>query len=307
MIGTILLTWHFRTQHLDFMVPRGVELSPEDYGENLAVGPIALQPVIEENPEVTEVLGNPEEPEEDIVAEITDLELGDLEASPGLDTYRSFAESNDPDRLFELSSTLRARGQFQRALLAFERIIDTSKAESTTLDEAAKGIETLAPTLPSWNVDPTTEISLILHLGTAKGASDNLKSALLQVATLIRASSSDLLEITPKISTNRSNTAVEDSPISIWISTNEKDSPTTPVISLSPSADQDQAIDGISLAVFKTVRSQLNALGYPSPPSFQASGKDLLTTYITRLMWRDFAKSLYKKADPETEGDASPN
>ena len=71
VIGTILLTWHFRTRHLDFMTPDGVELPPEDQGLDLARGPLNQQPEIGNHLEGSEVLGNPEEPEENIVAEIT--------------------------------------------------------------------------------------------------------------------------------------------------------------------------------------------------------------------------------------------
>jgi hypothetical protein len=305
VVGTILLTWHFRTRHLDFMTPQGVTLGPEDDSSDLALGPISLQPKIEENPEVTEVLGNPEEPEEPIVAEISDRELGDLESSPGLNSYHQFAKDNTTERLFELSSTLRTRGQFQRALMAFERVIDTSKTDSASLIEAAKGIKTLAPTLPSWNVDPNSELSLMLHLGTAQEAGDELKSALLEVATLIRTSSSEQLEIIPKITNAGKRDAPEDSPVTLWFDTTENESVSTPVMSFKASEDAERAINEVSAAVFHSVRSQLEKSGYPPAPPLEVAGKDLLNFYITRLMWRDFALSLSKKPDAPEEDSGS--
>ena len=296
------------------MTPDGVELPPEDQGLDLARGPLNQQPEIGNHLEGSEVLGNPEEPEENIVAEITAQDLGDLDASPGLDTYRAFGRENPADRLFELSSTLRARGQFQRALLAFERIIDTAEADATALGEAAQGISTLAPTLPRWIIDPTQESALILHLGTAQEAPDEIKAALLEVATLIRDSSSDQLEITPKIITNGRSEVLPDSPITLWMSIPDKKDLSTPVMSLRISEQTEQAIDDIALAVFQTVRSHLSnhaTLNYPSPPELQAPGRTLLTTHITRLMWRDFAQSLKEppSVEPESESDAaaSPN
>jgi hypothetical protein len=305
VIGTILLTWHFRTKDMDFLKPSGIALAPEDDGSDLAVGPIVLQPKIEDKPEVAGVLGNPEEPEEPVIAEISDLDLGDLEASPGLDSYRDFGKKNTPDRLFQLSSTLRARGQFQRALIAFERVLDSTKAGPEALAEAAKGISALSPTLPRWNIDPTSEVSLTLNIGSTRPASDSLKGAALELATLIRKSSSDQLEIIPKISNNRKKDAPDDSPIAIWLGTGGQDPASTSVVTLTPSEDETLALDEISLALFQSVRSHLAKLGYPLPPPVRATGSELISTYITRLMWQDFALSLKKQqeADPETTSD----
>lgn len=307
MIGTILLTWHFRTRKLDFMTPRGVSLNSENSPESFRADPIPIQPEIEEDSESSEVLGNPEKTEEAIIPEITDLDLGDLESSPGLDSYQKFGTVNTPDRLFELSSALRARGQFERALLAFERIIDTVNADPAALKEAAQGIRTLAPTLPRWSIDPSSEINLVLHLGTAQNPSDQLKSALLEVATLIRESSSHQLAVTPKITTSNRGPAVLDSPLTLWIGTSEKKGTVTPVMTLRTSDDPGQAIADISFAVFQTVRNQLSELSYPPAPSLQESGQDLLSTYITRLMWRDFAQTLSKERNPEQDRQDSPN
>lgn len=307
VIGTILLTWHFRTKDMNFLTPTGVVLAPEDDGLDLAVGPIVLQPKIEDNPEVAGVLGNPEEPEEPVIAEITDLDLGDLHASPGLHSYREFGKQNTPDRLFQLSSTLRARGQFQRALLAFERVLDTTQAGPESLAEAAKGIDALSPTLPRWNIDPTSEISLTLNIGSTRPASDSLKKAALELATLIRKSSSDQLEIIPKISTNGEKDAPEDSPIAIWLGTGGKDPATTSVVTLKPSEEETAAINEISLAVFQSVRSHLAKLGYPLPPPLRATGSELISTYITRLMWQDFALSLKKQQEAEPEAPSEQN
>ncbi|MCX8237496.1 MAG: hypothetical protein OSB05_01640 [Akkermansiaceae bacterium] len=308
VIGTILLTWHIRTKDFDFMSPQGITLPPEDDGSDLAVGAAVLQPKIEKNPRVAEVLGNPEESEEPEIPEISDLDLGDLDSSPGLDSYRDFAQNNPPDRLFELSSTLRARGQFQRALLAFERVIDTSKADSKALDEASKGISTLSPTLPRWNIDSTNEIPLTLHLGTTRLADDSLKAAALEVATIIRKSSGDQLEIMPKITSSGSKEATADGPVALWISTGGKDPTSSAVLTLRMADDKTTALTEISLAVFQAVRGHLGKLGYPLPPPLQANSRELLSIHITRLMWRDFARSLHAQRDAtEAEEETTEN
>ncbi len=305
VIGTILLTWHFRTHHLDFMIPKGVVPAPEDDGSDLALRTTLPQPSIEINLANNGILGNPEAQEASIMAEITDLDLGDLNSSPGLDSYLKFGEDNTPARLFELSSTLRTRGQFQRALLALERIIDTTPSDADALDEAAKGITNLVPTLPSWNVDPTSEISLMLHFSSARPASEEMKEAVLQLATLIRQASSAQLEIIPKIISTRRQEAPEDSPIALWISTTGQKPFSSAVITTKTSQDVDVLVDELSLAVFQTIHAHLAKIGYPTPPALEASGRDLLMAYTTRLMWRDFARVLYKEQAAALEKEDS--
>jgi hypothetical protein len=291
---------------MNFMKPKGVQLTEEDDGSGLAVGAIALQPKIEENPEILEVLGNPEEEkEEPEIPEITGADLGDLEASPGLGSYRDFGKKNSPQRLLELSSTLRARGQFQRALLALERVVDTSNADSKVIDEAATGIAALTPTLPRWNIDVTAEISLTLNIGSARTPSESLKKAALEVADLIRKSSSDQLEIIPKITSSESSDAPEDSPVALWLATNSEAPASSAVVTLKISDDESAMIDEFAIAVFQAVRGHLARQGYPNPLPLRASGRDYLSVHVTRLMWRDFAHSLQEmeKAAAEAEND----
>ncbi|MCH1510408.1 MAG: hypothetical protein L7T84_14460, partial [Akkermansiaceae bacterium] len=153
-LGVIFLTWHFRTKDLDFMTPGNTPLPREDFGEDLAVGVSILQPKLKETPEILEPPEiNPINPEEPEVRPITDTELGDLEAAPGLSAYREFAQNNSAERLLELSSVLRTMGQFQRSLLALERIIDTTESSPAELQEAGQGIGALEPSLPPWNID----------------------------------------------------------------------------------------------------------------------------------------------------------
>lgn len=308
VIGTILITWHLRTKDMDFLTPEGVEITPEEGSAEIA----ALQPQIVDQPKIDgEVIAGVDQQKnkEPEVPQITDQDLGDLEASPGLTTFREFANSHSPDRLFELSSALRARGQFQRALLAFERVIDTGKADSDALAEAAKGIAALSPTLPRWNIDPSSEIILTLHLGTSGPASDPLKQAILDVALLIQESSGDQLEIVPTINSTNQTDAPENRPILLWLAPPGEDSLTSSVITLRLPEDETSLTPEISLAVFRAIRSHLTRLGYPAAPDVPTPGPNLLKYQITRLMWRDFARSLQKKeAEPEDPADpANPN
>lgn len=298
----MLVTWHMLTKNMDFMTPTNAELPPEDFGDDLAVGAPVMQPKIVEGPKI-DLPVQPTELEEPIISEISDEDLGDLASAPGLDEYRGFAQNNPALRLLELSSTLQARGDFQRALIALERVVDTSENPSPEeLSQATEGIASLAPTLPRWNVDPESEIELTLLISGSKGASDMLKAAALDVATLIRKHSGDQLQIIPKVERlgTASNTANTDA-TSLAISfqrdiSKEKISTATLMMR---SGGENEGDDYIK-AVFRSVRGHLAGQGYPFPENFEIPAKDLLTLHITRLMWRDFAASLDPKNDSES-------
>lgn len=304
VIGTILLTWFLRTEDMDFLTPSGVAVTASDDSPDFVDPSVALQPEIKDQPNINGEIEQPEDPDKTSppkIKEITRAELGDLAASPGLNAYRDFALSEEADRLFELSSTLRARGEFQRALLAFERIIDTNKADPKAQTEAAQGISALLKNLPSWNVDPNNEVILNLHLGTARKPSDLLKKALLEVALLIRKSSGDQLDIIPTINSSDNPDAPEDSPVALWLSTTSDEPASSAVITLRLSKDEADYLPEISLAVFKAIRSHMSQRGYPPIPKALEDGQDYLSQQITRLMWRDFAQSLYQQEEDAAE------
>lgn len=301
-LGVTLLSWHLRTRHIDFLTPKGIELPAEDFGTDLAAGSASLQPPIAKGTEPAgPVVAIEEKIEEPAIPEISDADLGDLESSPGLDTYRKYARNNDPTRLLLLSSTLQTRGEFQRALLALERIIDSGKATPEQLIETGHGIAALTPTLPRWNVDPTSEIQLTMEIGIPRALDDPIKNAALELATLIRLHSGNQLDIIPKINSAETDIPIENPPIALWFTSTSGEPASSAVMTMKPSGDESELLDELSLAAFQAIRSHLTREGYALPPPLQATGKDLLTLQITRLMWRDFARSLYRKPEtPET-------
>lgn len=316
VIGTILLTWYLRTKDMDFLTPSGAEITKSEEAPDFVDPSVALQPEIKDQPNINGEIGLPEAPDSinpPAIKEITDAELGDLGSSPGLTAYRDFARSEPADRLFELSSTLRARGEFQRALLAFERVIDTSDTDPKSRTEAAQGIAALLKNLPSWNVDPENEVVLNLHLGTARKPTDSLKKSLLEVAIVIRDASGDQLDIIPTINSSDNPEAPEDSPIALWLSTPGDEPASSAVITLRLSKDENDHLSEISLAVFKAIRSHLTQQGYPPVPETLEEKQDYLSRQVTRLMWRDFARSLYQqekeaaKAEEKTDESTEVN
>ncbi|MDB4373382.1 hypothetical protein N9283_00215 [Akkermansiaceae bacterium] len=302
VIGVILVAFHLRTRKMDFMTAANVELPPEDFGDDLAVGAPVMQPKIKDGPKIN-LAAQPTEDEVPVVAEITDDELGDLESAPGLDEYRSFARENPAAQLLALSSTLQARGDFQRALLALERIIDTcAQVSPEELQQASDDIASLSPTLPRWNVDPSSESELVLHFQASKNTSEEVKAAALEIATLIRKHSGDQLEITPTVETLAIQADVGSPPAALWISGPEKNQRQTALFSVRTSGDD--LTGSLISGTFSSVRGYLANLGYPFPQqSENVSPEDLLSRHVTRLMWLDLAASLRKTQDEENSSN----
>ncbi|MDG2401397.1 MAG: hypothetical protein P8M04_12585 [Akkermansiaceae bacterium] len=314
VIGTILLTWYLRTSDMDFLTPSGNEIVKTEEAPNFVDPSAVLQPEIKDQPNIASNIQQPEDPDKlppAKIKEIAESELGDLASSPGLTAYQDFARGESTDRLFELSSTLRARGEFQRALLAFERVVDTSKTDPKSRAEAAQGIVALSKNLPSWNIDPSNEITLNLHLGTDHKPSDHLKKVLQEVAIRIRESSGDQLYIIPTINSSDNPDAPKNNPIALWLSASGDNTTSSAVITLRLAKNEKEHLAEISLAFFKVIRSHLAQLGYPPASEGLEKRKNYLSRQITRLMWRDFAQSLYQtQNDPDAprEGpDESPD
>ena len=284
---------------MDFMTPTAEELPPEDFGDNLAGGAPVMQPKIKDGPKINLPL-QPTEDELPIIAEITDEDLGDLESAPGLAEYRDFARKNSPEQLLALSSTLQARGDFQRALLSLERVIDTCQTSSAELKQASSEIAALSPTLPRWNVDPSSETEIVLNFGSTKNNSEKVKEAALEIATLIRKHSGDQLEITPKVEVRAAPEGIENPPIALWISGPEKDQGQTGLFSVR--VTENDLTEALISGTFSSIRGYLVNLGYPFQDQLQDhKPRELLAHHITRLMWRDLATALTaEKAEGES-------
>ena len=84
-------------------------------------------------------------------------------------------------------------GEFQRALLAWERVIDLTKPDETQAAAAISAIKRLRPTLPNWNTSPESAIAIELHAGTGKTMAKTLTPVLESVARDVEAAVRALL------------------------------------------------------------------------------------------------------------------
>jgi hypothetical protein len=305
--------WWHGTKDKDFLTPPSaeklqevrarVESSFPQTGRVEAVTPEPAkptdspEPVVESAPEPT-------------------IDLGDLSLPPTLTLYGDRSPQGAA-ALIALAAALEEKGQFQRALLAWERVLDLSKPSETETNTAISSIKRLRPTLPDWNTDPAKKIPVVLHAGTGKKMAGTLTPVLEQVAREVEKASAGLVKVTTSVTAGKSN-AKGASPVALWLSGPAKSTVSTEVLSFT--VDSPDALHReVLTTIFQLVRGFLSQTTSYTPPAALAekeNPEDALNHRITRLCWNEFAASLnlppkkvespVKKTEPPPRKTAPP-
>ncbi len=231
------------------------------------------------------------------------VELGDLSTTPGLRAYAELTPKGAA-YLIELASLLESKGEFQRALLAWERVLDLAQATPEQEAVAISALRRLRPTLPDWNIDPEGAIPVVLHAATAKGQAKAVQPGLEQAARVIQRASSGILQVKPEISANPSaaSTGGEATPVAVRLAGAGEASASTEVLSFRP-GDPEKLADEVMATVFRLVRNYLDRSPMfvtPPPLGDDEAPAEALEYRLTRLAWRDFAAAL-NLSTPEEE------
>lgn len=245
----------------------------------------------------TDVISVPAEPpvtEKPVVEEPAkpEIDLGNLAETPTLAYYNERASQGTAE-LSDLASALEKKGQFQRALLAWERVLDLTKPDPEQAKTAVSAIRRLRPTLPDWNLAPAKPIAIVLEAGTGKKMTKTLEPMLKLAAVEIQKSSAGLLTVSTKINVGKSN-AKGPSPVAVWLAGPGKKPVTTGVLSFTVGANE-QLHDEVLKTVFQLVRNflkQSTSYTEPAPLGEKENPMDALNFRITRLCWNEFAASL---------------
>lgn len=230
------------------------------------------------------------------------IELGDLQTPPTLQNYAELSPKG-AEYLIELATLLEQKGEFQRALLAWERVIDLTKPDPSQAATAISAIKRLRPSLPNWNPKAVTATPLSLRAGTSKKLAKTLTPILEGVARDLEQASSGILKIKTNVTASKiSTTTMGPAPLAIWLAGSEKKSISTEVRSFTVNSP-DTLRDDLFKTVFLLVQSHLRRDTAYTPPADLAgdeSPQDALNFRITRLCWSEFATTLNlppKKAD----------
>ena len=230
------------------------------------------------------------------------IELGDLSRPPTLREYGDAAPKGAA-YLIELAGLLEAKGENQRALLAWERVLDTAQPDDHQTLLASAAILRLRPTLPDWNKDRATTLTIILHAGTHKKTARSLTPVLEDIARDLQHASAGILKVTASVTvtttatvtaTTKRGHAPPPAPVTLWLTGPTKKSPTTAV--LASTADSPKALrEDVLKTVCLIIHDQLAHATVRTPPVAGANAAnplDTLRARITRACWQELGTQL---------------
>ena len=228
------------------------------------------------------------------------LPVGDLEQSPQLAEYGSLGDQGT-EAMILLATELENKNSPHRALLAWERVLDTTQPTEEEVSQASQAIQRLSIELPPWNPDSENDITITLHAGTTIKDKKALEEALNATADIISEASGYILKVETQISIGKGKVPeTQNIPIAIWFTRPaEKSDGTdleTPPLSFMADPSQAEMLTSQCLAgVYALLRDHLTkTTNYSDLPEYPAGVKpdELLKYHVTRLMWREFANSL---------------
>ncbi|RYD17739.1 MAG: hypothetical protein EOP88_24990, partial [Verrucomicrobiaceae bacterium] len=187
-------TWWQNTRHMDFMTPPSQARLELVRAQAEELFPEVKEPDEPEKP----VEPPPPEPPPPVEPPKPEIDLGDLAAAPTLVDYSLRAPDGVP-HLIELATALEEKGEFQRALLAWERVLDLGKPDDSQATTALSAIRRLRPTLPDWNTKPETAITVTLHAGTGKKLAKTIAPVLESVAKDLERASSGIVKVKTQV------------------------------------------------------------------------------------------------------------
>lgn len=230
------------------------------------------------------------------------VEFGDLASSPGLAEYSEHVPKGAAF-LSRLAVMLETQGEFQRALLAWERVIDSTDATQAELEQAGDALERLRPNLPNWSIDPEGDLNILLQFGTTRPPDETFNRVAQDVADFLRADSSDIVAMVPRITTSHFPDAPEQSPIAVYLTGPAgAESAQSNVLSVNPPPDDPAAIRrDILQVVYRLVQARiatLEGITVPQAASYPEEPERDFKRRLTRLHWQFFADSLVRPISP---------
>ena len=229
----------------------------------------------------------------------------DFDRSPLLSEH-GVLQDKGAGSLSRFAGHLESMGQAKHALLAWERVIDTTSPDKDERKQALSAIKRLKSSQPPWNPDPSSGIQLTLQAGASVNDAQVLKRALEITAQNMSAASGGVVQVSVKLSLGKSsNDQAADVPIALWLSrpasaTRTTQAETSPVSFMADASDESILISEIQMGAYNIIRKQLAKETSFSqlaeqPENIHAentTAEELIECYITRLMWREFANSM---------------
>jgi len=219
---------------------------------------------------------------------------GDFDKPPTLAEYRGDA-AKGAAYLSELAALLEAAGQPQRALLAWERVIDSTAADEVETRKAISAIKRLRSGLSDWNADPQAAISITLQAGTGKSTAVILEPILEEIARDLGSASSGILTVSAKVASGSDiPSTFGPPPVALWFAGPVENSRSTEVLSFTAESPETLRADVLD-TLCQLLRGYLARTASLSISATFPDGGDtagLLKCHITRLSWQELGSRL---------------
>lgn len=291
-LAVVAGVWWWGTRDIDFLAPpteeelaaaRGrVDLLPQTEFPADAVSPPPKPPP------------PPPPPPPPVVKPKPVIGLGDLTQAPKLDEYAAAAAMGS-DALIELAGRLEKKQETQRALLAWERVLDSGHSDPGQVGAAILAVRRLRATVPPWNKNLKDTLAIRLRASSNRKNSQALKAAINKAAREIETASSGILKVTAEVTPGRQSTSGSGaSTVALWlVGTTAKPISTETRLFTVPASGS--LADEVSSTVFHLIRGYLGDHPTRKPPPTVALGAapaEGLQYHLTRLHWHDLGTAL---------------
>lgn len=282
-LGVIGGVWWHGTRDHDFLTP-----PPESELTAIREKVAASIPPADHPQEVENETTVPSPQKQEII------EPGDFNKPPTLAEYRDEAWKGAA-ALAGLAARLEAAGKPQRALLAWERVLDSAAPDPEQTRTAIAAIKRLRSGLSAWNADPQAAIAITLHAGTGKSTAAVIDPLLAEIAGELNAASSGILNISVKVA---SGNDIPDSfgppPVALWFAGPADDSPSTEVLSFTIDSTENLRADVLETLcqLLRGYLARTASLTVPEAIANEGQTAEPCPWLVTRLGWLELGSRL---------------
>ncbi|MCW1924878.1 hypothetical protein OKA05_20110 [Luteolibacter arcticus] len=319
-IGVIALPWWAWTKDMDFLTP------PSDFQLRRIRADTAAAL---SKPRRDKAPNSREDLQREVQSPIKpppEIDPGDPHAPAAIDAYREEAAGKGANALIDLAVHLEEQSGNARALLAWERVLDSSKPDDSQRAAALAGIQRLRPAVAPWSVDPLAKPLVLEAAINTPVPHPSLEGLLEEAARITANSSAGLVKFVPRVDLPdppqppkkvkpkpkpkpkaKGKPQVPEPPpappppppvrppLSLQILADGESSTSTGVIELALPEDASELRREILRGVYRLVASQIAATTELTPPDGLSETDEpvpALSARITRLSWSEFGKSL---------------
>lgn len=243
--------------------------------------------------------GNSDQP---VAPPLHKLPIGDLNISPALDHYIHHRQAGSAAMIY-LAQRLEEKKEPRFALLAWERVLDSTQPSPQQVQLAAEAITKLRVDLPLWNADTEANRPIILHLALPEQWKLPISSRLEGLSDTIREASGNIITVQIMIKTVPQREGFPPPPVSLWLSGIGDAAKESPKITfhIKTNAEKptdvpvDQIANQLFTALYRALSSELKRQDLLTTPADLLPSQNAYTalhSQFTRLHWYQLSSKI---------------